>query len=530
MSNAPETANSNPALNKKNLAIAGIIAIGLAFTFLGGKDKEAVKVDVSDKPIELGSDPINTISVKDKDASLTVFAKQFETVEQKFTINAKDAAERDSAIRREIKDGNNVLKAQVAALTDAVTSMQANGIEGLYKEANKNDSKTLQSIPTPIVPNMPSSMPDLSMDGGLNFDGLDFNMSAPKPMSQASGNGRPNQKPSYGPNYFILKPDSATSASDAGSTVSRKSGGDSLNASESDLFTSMSTPSSQGASGNHQPQQAQQEPQKQYDSAAEAYENQQNESKTGNTQANSGPKMQRITIPAFSYVEVTTLHGVACPIGANSPNSKAQSEIPARPVVLPVRGIYRGPNGSSVDTGTVHLMALCSGRRTTSTSSGRATLRVEQMSYWDEGGDAQMTAATGYIVDTRDNEQDVYGRLDKASGRTLALESFAAAGAAFAAALSQSEFTTQNNMSTNGNGTSTVSQLTGDATKAATAQGVAAIFTRIADRFQQEANAAIDTVVVEPGIRLRFVTDQPIHIYKPAEAFDLDAGKSDLLL
>jgi len=36
--------------------------------------------------------------------------------------------------------------------------------------------------------------------------------------------------------------------------------------------------------------------------------------------------------------------------------------------------------------------------------------------------------------------------------------------------------------------------------------------------------------VVEPGIRLRFVTEQPINIYKPAEAFDIDAGRSDVLL
>ena len=140
-----------------------------------------------------------------------------------------------------------------------------------------------------------------------------------------------------------------------------------------------------------------------------------------------------------------------------------------------------------------------------------------------------MSASTGYIVDTRDNEQDVYGRLDKASGRTLALESAAAAGAAFASALTQSEYTTQNNLNAEG-GSSTVQQLTGDATKAATTQGIAAIFGKIAQRFEQEANAAIDTVVVEPGIRLRFVTDQPIHVYKPAEAFDLDGSSNDVLL
>jgi hypothetical protein len=150
------------------------------------------------------------------------------------------------------------------------------------------------------------------------------------------------------------------------------------------------------------------------------------------------------------------------------------------------------------------------------------------MSYWDEAGDSQMTSSTGYIVDTRDNEQDVYGRLDQASGRTLALESAAAAGSAFGSALSQSEYTNQSNLGPNGS--TNVQQLTGNATSAATSQGIAALFGKIAQRFEQEASAAIDTVVVEPGIRLRFVTDQPIYIYKPAEAFDIDAGRSDVLL
>ncbi len=77
-------------------------------------------------------------------------------------------------------------------------------------------------------------------------------------------------------------------------------------------------------------------------------------------------------------------------------------------------------------------MGLCSGNRNSSSNTGRATIRIEQLSYWDETGGAQTVPATGYIVDTRDNEQDVYGRLDKASGRTLALQSAAAAAAAYA--------------------------------------------------------------------------------------------------
>jgi hypothetical protein len=500
-------------LDKRALITAGVIGVGLAFTFLSGPSQKVESVDVAAKPIEIGTDQINEISVKDKDAALTVFAKQFEAVEQKLTIQEREAALRDENLRKELKEVTNTFKAQVAALSGELVSIQAKGVESVYQNANQNDSKTIQTPPP-----MPDKLPDLGLDGGLNFDGLNFDMSAPRPQREESQQATSP----YGPNYFILKPTTTSS------TVSRKSGGDSLNASEEDLFNSMSTPSSQSNNFNGQNQQVSQAPQKQYESAAEAYKDQQQNLQSGNAQVDTGLRMERITIPAFSFVEVTTLHGVGCPVGANSPNGKSQNDIPARPVVLPVRGIFRGPNGSSVDVGNIHLMGLCSGRRTSSSNAGRATIRVEQMSYWDEGGDAQMSSSTGYIVDTRDNEQDVYGRLDKASGRTLALESAAAAGAAFASALSQSEYTTQNSLDSNG--ATSVQQLTGDATKAATTQGIAAIFGKIAQRFEQEANAAIDTVVVEPGIRLRFVTDQPIHVYKPAEAFDLDAGTSDVLL
>ena len=68
---------------KHGLVLAGIVCVGLAATFFNSGEKKTEQVDVGVKPIEVGSDPVNDISVKDKDASLTVFAKKFETVDQK---------------------------------------------------------------------------------------------------------------------------------------------------------------------------------------------------------------------------------------------------------------------------------------------------------------------------------------------------------------------------------------------------------------------------------------------------------------
>jgi hypothetical protein len=174
-------------------------------------------------------------------------------------------------------------------------------------------------------------------------------------------------------------------------------------------------------------------------------------------------------------------------------------------------------------------MGLCSGNRNSSSSTGRATIRIEQLSYWDEFGVPQHVKAVGYIVDNRDNQQDVYGRLDQANGRTMALQSAAAAAAAYASTLSQSEFTTSTTLNDNG-GTNNQTMLTGDATKAAINQGIAGMFSNIAKRFEAEANAMVDTVIVEPGISLKFITEQEIGVFKAAEPFDIDAGRYDVLI
>lgn len=503
---AGENTKPSKGPGKKGLILGAVIAAIIGVTFLGkGGAPTVEQLDVDAKPIEIGSDPVNNISLKDRDAALTQFGKQFESIEHKLTLQAKSAEEREARLQALLVQKDNTNKAQLDALKDELIAIRVGGIEGTYAQVNKIDSKELQ-----MPGALPDTLPPMDMKEGLNFDGLNFNMSAPVATPQQTSSHP------YGPNYFILKPSSVEPVGMS------KSGGNSLSASENDLFSSMSQPAPQ--TSNYNNARAGQGEQ-QYGSAAEAYEAQSQAPQDG-TPAPSGPRMKRITIPAFSFVEVTTLHGVACPVGGNTPGE--QGEIPAKPIVLPVRGIYRGPNGSSVDVGNVHMMGLCAGRRTSSTETGRANIRVEQMSYWDSVGDAQMVASTGYIVDTRDNEQDVYGRLDTASGQSLALEALAASAAAMASSLSSSEFTTQNNV--DANGSTTTSQLTGDASKAAVNQGIATIFTKIAGRYQQQANAAIDTVVVEPGIRLRFVTDQPIQIYQPAEAFDIDGEMRDVML
>lgn len=499
----------NPPANASKKIFLGIAVAGALMMFYQGffaHSKETVsKKANTENAVELGNNDINRITAQDKDAALTQFQKKMESYQDKQNRAEAEAAKRDAALRNELREVKQQSNAQIRTLTEALSDIRQEKIDAVYHGIAQTD----KGGKIPDAPNV--KVPS----GGLSFDG-DFDLgpsTAPAPVAAPL-------KP-YGPNYFVLKPQAQVS-------YKGKSGGAQGSQSESELFAEMSAPDSKSSGRSDTNMDG---------NFNNAYGGQQTSSQpaptTQNVALNETQTKQKLKddtyeIPAFSFVEVTTLHGVACPIGANAPGASDKSKIPARPVVLPVRGIFHGPNGVERDLGTIHLMGLCSGRRTSSSNTGRATIRIEQLSYWDASGGAQLVASTGYIVDVRDNEQDVYGKLDKASGRTLALQAASAAAAAYATTLSSAEFT---NTSSLQNGTSTAtSQLTGDATKAAVSQGIGSMFQKISERFEAEANSAIDTILVEPGIRLRFVSDQTIRVLKPLEPFDIDASMYDTLI
>ncbi|MHC5194960.1 conjugal transfer protein TraB [Pseudomonas frederiksbergensis] len=497
--------------NKKIILAFLIVGVGALFynSFLNNNKVAPKKAEQAAATVELGNNDINRITAKDKDAALTQFQKQMESYKDKLSRSEADAAKRDAELKKQLRELEQKNNAQVRTLTEAMADIRKDQIEGVYQGINGKDKG----------PKLPDRLPT-APNGGLSFDN-DFDLGPATGPSAPVAAANP-----YGPNYFVLKPQ--TQASYKG-----KSGGGQGSQSESELFADMSSPDSNtnGRSGTQNSGSMDAKFNGAYgqqDSPTQQTPTARPGATSSDEQAKKKLKDDTYVIPAFSFVEVTTLHGVACPIGANAPGASSSSKIPARPVVLPVHGIFHGPNGVVRDLGTIHLMGLCSGRRTSSSTTGRATIRVEQLSYWDATGGAQMVPATGYIVDVRDNEQDVYGKVDKASGRTLALQSAAAAAAAFATTLSSSEFT---NTSSVQNGTSSAtSQLTGDATKAAVSQGIGAMFQKISERFEAEANSAIDTILVEPGIRLQFVSDQPISVLKPLEPFDIDSSMYDTLI
>lgn len=514
MSSAP------PSGGPKKQVMWAILLVGLSifiykFFFEAAPEEQAGTAPVT-KPIVVDGTNINQITGLDKDAALAQFTKQLESMKSELqkqkSASDKAAKERDSQIR-EMQQQNN---SQIRTLVDEMAKVREDAVKGVYNRINEQDKS---STKLPEMPSGPLPIPS----GGLSFEpgNMDIDLGPSTAPSQPAKSSNP-----YGPNYYVLKPQPQA-------TYKGKSGGGQGSQSESELFAEMSAPDANAAdranaqASNNMDQ-----------TFNDIYGRPQTSPKpvpaaqpvtlSQDQIAAAKAKKDKITIPAFSFVEVTTLHGVACPIGANAPGKSDASKIPARPIVLPVRGIFRGPNGKEVDLGTIHLAGLCSGRRTASSATGRATISVEQLSYWDAGGGPQLVTSKGYIVDTRDNEQDVYGKLEKASGRSLALQAASAAAAAYATTLSSAEFT---NTSSLQNGTSSAtSQLTGDSTKAAVSQGIGAMFQKISERFEAEADAAVDTILVEGGIRLRYVTTEEISVVKPLEPFDIDASMYDTLI
>lgn len=493
-----------------NKGMYGLAIVGAAFflyNLLGGSTQVEQGPQGAPKVVERGSDGVNDIGSIDRDAALAQFRKETESLKEQLQnteLQRRKDLEESKRQLRELEQKTNTEMRQIAEKLDETNKADVNIA---YQAMNKSDAGTDLSLPS---------------DAGLNMDDFGLGSEIPPSANQGTISNR------YGPGYVVLNPNRQGYSA-------KPSGGADMYASESDMLAGITAPdtnafSNAAAESDRNMTQAMDELHGREPTQTAGAQT------TQPTDATAQPADTReiYKIPAFSYVEVTTLHGVACPVGANSPNnsggSNGDSGTPnARPVVLPVRGVFRGPNGAERDLGTIHLMGLCSGNRTSSSSTGRATIRIEQLSYWDEFGNPQHVATAGYIVDNRDNQQDVYGRLDQANGRTLALQSAAAAAAAYASSLSQSEYTTSSTLTDNGT-TNNQTMLTGDATKAAVNQGIAGMFATIAKRFEAEANAMVDTVIVEPGISLKFITEQEIKVYKAAEPFDIDAGRYDVLI
>lgn len=227
--------------------------------------------------------------------------------------------------------------------------------------------------------------------------------------------------------------------------------------------------------------------------------------------SNSESSDSTINVPAFSFVEAETLHGLDCPIGAALPRSAAGNSAGVTPgaaqpmpVVLPLRGKIRGPNGNVVDLGTAHVMGWCIGRRVDRGESGRAMIKVESISYWDRKGEPQyLNGISGDVISLLDNHRGIQAPIDEVRRSYLGEQAGAAALAAAATQLNQAQFEETRNPE---GGVDQV--FNGNQGLAVGSQAGSAAFSTIAELINQEAREAFDTVRVPSGapVRVLFMT------------------------
>lgn len=502
------------AISKKKLSPIVIVLVIVALVvignmiFGGNSAKKAGQVihDVADDATEKAT--ILDLGDDDREA-------QFQVLNTKIKLES----ERNERLTSEVEMLNNRFAKQeniLKSLSDQLNKT-SNEMRKLGEDVVNKNAEQIDSIYAGLNTEQPGSVPlnlDDSGNDGLygeleEFDGIEGELANNTP-AQLSEPEKPKTS-IYGEGYVILNPDLAQTQGTDNSSQSNNVFD--MNDFDGDLLDGAKASINrignrvEGLSSN-------------------------NESRSSRPQGNSTPRndpistyqqargnpaetLEKVKVPAFSFVEVTTLHGIRCPIGGSLANQP--SDVAGRPVILPVRGVFKGPNGVTRDIGTAHLWAVCSARRTSDKKFGRAEFAIRQLSYWDEKGGAQTVPLSGYVIDKRDNESDVLGPIDDVTGVNLWKSSLASAMTGIASTLSQAEFTQV--VGSEGN---SQSFMTGSDAKAAGAQGISSFFLSLAERWKAQADAQVDVVSIPPGVPLKFVLDTEFEVVRGKNDADPD--------
>lgn len=254
-----------------------------------------------------------------------------------------------------------------------------------------------------------------------------------------------------------------------------------------------------------------------YANVTAGYTGEERQAQSGVTQppADGDDSDTRVSVPAFSFVEAATLHGLDCPIGADLPRTSQGNDgggvtpgmAQPMPVVLPLRGKIRGPNGNVADLGSAHVMGWCIGKRVDRGEAGRAYIKVESISYWDRKGDPQyLNTISGDVISLVDNHRGIQAPVDEVRRSYLGEVAGAAALAAAATQLTESQFSETRTPE------GAVRVFDGDRAKALAGKGGSAAMSQVAAMLNEEANMAYDTVRVPSGAPVRIMFMAPFEV------------------
>ena len=229
----------------------------------------------------------------------------------------------------------------------------------------------------------------------------------------------------------------------------------------------------------------------------------------------------KITLPAYSYVDLRTLHGVTCPIRTGATSGLGLTSAVA-PITLPIVGPFRGPQGIEMQTGQMHVFGFCEGadrRRPT------GMIKIEGLSMVMPDGSNHHIKINGYVIDGRDNDLGVRGRKESVKGEQLALSMLSSGIAGAGEVFSRSAF---DQVETQGGNLREILQ--GDQIGDALIGAAVASPARDAARFFKEyADSLFDVVAIDGGVPVKLIIEEPITLPMPGDAANETSSARPLL-
>lgn len=207
------------------------------------------------------------------------------------------------------------------------------------------------------------------------------------------------------------------------------------------------------------------------------------------------------TIPAISAVEITNLHGAACPVsGGGLGNLGSDGGVP---VAFAVTGKFWGPDGKARDLGNAHILGICYG---VDTPRPTAEVKIERLSYVTSDGEQNFVGLQGYLIDRRDNNAGIEGVKESMKGRQLAAYIAARTAEGLAEGFEENQI---DETTAGGTGSvfSRIRQNRGD--ERAVASGASAGLEGIANYFAERANDSFEVIRFPAGLPINLVTITP---------------------
>lgn len=231
-----------------------------------------------------------------------------------------------------------------------------------------------------------------------------------------------------------------------------------------------------------------------------------------------------VVIPAQSWIDANSFHGLRCPI-INGLASVAGSTKPS-PVTFRVRGIFHGPNGDEIDIGPVHIAGVCTGQRTGDEEYGIADIELKRLSY-SIGGEKKDVSLEGYILDRHNKDffeqPGLRGPIDAVQATTLADSAWAAALSMISLGFKSTQTATVTNLATS----TETSSFEGNPMERILADGLGAYFIDMYDSFKALKDTAVDAVLTPSGANVRIFTSNSFSVPREKVQEDPYFSQSD---